>query len=93
MFDDLLLYESDSDYSGSDTEEEDPRIVEMYDMACGAVGWKPPATYRLPTQEAMQRAQDQAKYTSHIKQALQQYEKGETQTHSDEEWARDNESN
>ena len=42
-------YESDSDYSGPDTEEEDPRIVEMYDMACGAVGWKPPATYQLPT--------------------------------------------
>ena len=41
----------------------------------------------------MRRAQDQDEYTPHIKQALQQYEKGEAQTHSDAEWARDNESN
>ena len=32
-------------------------------------------------------------YTSHIRQALTQYQNGETQSKSDEEWARDNEAN
>ena len=41
----------------------------------------------------MQYEQTQDKYTSHIKQALQQYQNRERQTHRDEQWARDHEAN
>ena len=32
-------YHSDSPYNSEDEEEEDLCIIEMYDMACSAVGW------------------------------------------------------
>ena len=86
-------YHSDSPYNSDDEEEEDPLIIEMYDMACSAVGWSTPPTYKLPSAAEMQYEQKQDKYTSHIKQALRQYQNGETQTQSDEPWARDNEAN
>ena len=41
----------------------------------------------------MQRGQKDDQYTSHIRQALLQYQQGEAQTKSDEEWARDSEPN
>ena len=90
-------YHSDSPYNSGDEEEEDPRIIEMYDMACSAVGWSTPPTYRLPSTSEVQREQKQDKYmyTSHnvIRQVLQQSRNGETQTHSDGQWAQDNEAN
>ena len=84
---------SDSLYNSEDEEEEDPRIIEMYDMACSAVGWSTPPTYRLPSAAEVQYEQKQDKCTSHIRRALQQYQNGETQTHSEEQWAQDNEAN
>ena len=62
-------------------------------MACGAVGWSTPPTYRLPSSAEVQQEQTQDRYTSHIRQALQQYQNGERHTNSDEQWARDNEAN
>ena len=84
-------YECDSDYNSE--EEGDPKVVEMYDMACSAVGWTTPPTYKVPTSTEMQRGQKDDQYTSHIRQALTQYQNSETISKSDEEWARDNEAN
>ena len=76
-------YECNSDYNSE--EEEDPRIVDMYDMACSAVGWTAPPTYKVPTSTEMQRGQKEDQYTSHIRQALTQYQNGETQSKSESE--------
>ena len=69
-------YEPDSDYSSE--EEETPRIIEMYDMACAALTWEPPATYVLPDDTSMKAAQLADKYTGHILKALTAYEQGQT---------------
>ena len=60
-------YEPDSDYSSE--EEDTPRIIEMYAIACAALTWEPPATYFLPDETAMKAAQVADKYTGHILKA------------------------
>ena len=86
-------YHSDSPYNSEEEEEEGPRIIETYAMVCSAVGWSTPPTYRLPSAAEVRREQKQETYTSHIRQALQQYQNGETHTPSDEQWAHGNEAN
>ena len=78
-------YEADSDYSSE--EEDTPRIIEMYAMACAALTWEPPAIYALPDEAAMEEAQNADKYTGHILIALTAYEQGQNQPEDDETWA------
>ena len=80
-------YEADSDYSSE--EEDTPRIIELYAMACVAITWEPPATYALPDETAMKEAQNADKYTGHnvILRALTAYEQGQNQPEDDEAWA------
>ena len=78
-------YEADSDYNSE--EEDTPCIIEMYDMACAALTWEPPATYVLPDETTMKEAQEADKYTGHILRALTAYEHGQSQPDDDEAWA------
>ena len=86
-------YEPDSDYEAE--EEEDPKIIEMYELACSAVGWQMPATYTLPTKAEMQQAQADDEYVCKIKSAIQRHEEGAYQDAAEEEWpgASDNQAN
>ena len=68
-------YKPDSDYEVE--EADDPKIIEMYELACSAVGWQMPATYTLPTKAEIQQAQEDDEYVSKIKGAIQRHEEGE----------------
>ena len=70
-------YEPDSDYEAE--EDEDPKIIEMYELACSAVGWQMPATYTLPTKAEMQQAQEDDEHICRIKVAIQRHEEGDYQ--------------
>ena len=85
-------YESDSDYV-SDEEDEDPRIIDMYEMACASIGWQNPTTHRLPSEKEMRVAQQADPYTSSMVKALEDYESGAWQSETDEEWSRRNAAN
>ena len=75
----------------SHARENNPRVSKVKSPCTPQFAVSTPPTYRLPSAAEVQHEQKQDEYTSHIRQALQQYQNGETQTHSDEQWARDNE--
>ena len=84
-------YEADSDCDAE--EEDDPKIIEMYEHACSAVGWKTPVTCALPTTAEIQQAQSTDEAVQRIMTALHKHENSEYQDPTDEEWASDNQAN